>query len=141
MMSIEQPRNLSYLLRLYQVERNGELVWWASLENPRTGERQAFADLADLFAFLNEKTVNRSQPTGENDLCQSGEITFDPVPLLNNEQSKYLSYLLRLLWIDRESDSTWRISLQSPHAGERLGFKDLTAMMSYLEKKFREPND
>jgi hypothetical protein len=80
MMSIEQPQNLSYLLRLWQVERNGELVWWSSLENSRTGEHQAFADLEDLFAFLNEKTINRSQPAGENDLCQSGDIAFDPVP-------------------------------------------------------------
>ena len=33
----------------------GELVWWASLESPRTGERMGFRSAADLFTFLEEE--------------------------------------------------------------------------------------
>ena len=54
-MSVKQDSNLSYMLHLWQVERNGKPVWWASLENPRTGERQAFADLEALMNYLEEK--------------------------------------------------------------------------------------
>ena len=38
---------LSYLLRLWQADADGELVWRASLESPHTGERLGFADAAD----------------------------------------------------------------------------------------------
>jgi len=41
------------MLRLWQAgSRGGQPVWRASLENPRTGERLAFGDAKDLFAFL-----------------------------------------------------------------------------------------
>ena len=55
-MSKEQRRYISYLLRLWQVSSDGELVWRASLESPHTGERRGFANLADLFTFLEEET-------------------------------------------------------------------------------------
>jgi len=42
-------RRLSYLLRLWQTEREGALVWRASLERAYTGERRGFANLAELF--------------------------------------------------------------------------------------------
>ncbi len=48
---------LSYLLRLWQAgSRDGKSVWRASLENPHTGERQAFGDVEALVAFLAEST-------------------------------------------------------------------------------------
>ncbi len=43
---------LSYLLRLWQVEQDGEKVWQASLEDSSTGERSGFARLELLFAFI-----------------------------------------------------------------------------------------
>ncbi len=42
----------SYLLRVWRVVRDDELVWMASLEDPRTGKRQGFTSLEDLYAFL-----------------------------------------------------------------------------------------
>ncbi len=42
----------SYLLRVWRVLREDELVWMASLEDPRTGKRQSFTSLEDLYAFL-----------------------------------------------------------------------------------------
>ena len=140
-MSIETSKNLSYLLHLWQVERNGEPVWWASLENPRTGERQAFADLAELFAFLDEKTVNWLQPSGEDDLEPRGDTTISLTTPVSDTRARYLSYLLRLLSVDREGNPAWRVSLQSPHAADRLNFADLEALMNYLEEKLREAND
>ena len=47
------PTYLSYMLRLWQAgSRDGKSVWRASLENPHTGERVAFGDAKDSFAFL-----------------------------------------------------------------------------------------
>jgi hypothetical protein len=62
-MNKEQQGYISYLLRLWQIRSEGELVWRASLESPHTGERRGFANLADLFAFLEKETchVARSQ--------------------------------------------------------------------------------
>jgi len=41
------------MLRLWQAgNRDGKSVWRASLENPHTGERVAFGDAKDSFAFL-----------------------------------------------------------------------------------------
>jgi Rps23 Pro-64 3,4-dihydroxylase Tpa1-like proline 4-hydroxylase len=63
-MSGEQRRYVSYLLRLWQTERGGALVWRASLENAHTGERRGFASVADLVAFLEQETapVDEEQP-------------------------------------------------------------------------------
>ncbi len=44
----------SYLLRLWQVNQNGKATWRASLESTRTGTRQNFASLGELFAFLEQ---------------------------------------------------------------------------------------
>jgi hypothetical protein len=55
-MSREQRGYISYLLRLWQIRSEGELIWRASLESPHTGERWGFANLADLFIFLGEET-------------------------------------------------------------------------------------
>ena len=84
-MSEEQPRHISYLLRLWQTQHAGALVWRASLQSAsdsgrcqpvrvqesdgigmgRPGERRGFASLAELFAFLEEATA----PAGEVKPC------------------------------------------------------------------------
>jgi hypothetical protein len=45
----------SYLLRLW-LEPNNPPAWRAILESPINGERHGFANLNDLFAFLNQET-------------------------------------------------------------------------------------
>ena len=50
----------SYLLRLWESDEAGQLVWRASIESSDTGERHGFADLASLFAYL--ETVCQSLP-------------------------------------------------------------------------------
>ncbi len=42
----------SYLLRVWRVVRDDELIWMASLEDPRTGRRQSFTSLEDIYVFL-----------------------------------------------------------------------------------------
>lgn len=140
-MRVEQPQNLSYLLHLWQVERNDESLWWASLENPRTGERQTFADLAELHVFLDEKTVHWCQPSVKNDLRPREETQATMAQPAKDAHAGRLSYLLRLLWADRESSQDWRISLQSVQTAERRNFYDLPALTDYLEKKLLELND
>ncbi len=46
----------AYLLRLWQSDTDEGPVWRASMESPQTSERQAFASLEQLFAFLEEET-------------------------------------------------------------------------------------
>ena len=55
-MSEKQPRYLSYLLRLWQVENRGQWVWRASVEDSRTGERRGFASINALLSSLREQT-------------------------------------------------------------------------------------
>ena len=63
-MSGERRRYASYLLRLWQTRHDGVLFWRASLESAATGERQGFASLADLVAFLEQEIapVNKDEP-------------------------------------------------------------------------------
>jgi hypothetical protein len=50
----------AYLVRLWQTHSGGQVVWRASVQDARGGERDAFADLQALFAFLEEKTYART---------------------------------------------------------------------------------
>lgn len=51
-MSSKQANHLSYLLRLWQDNDEARPVWRASLQSELAGERQGFASLDELFAFL-----------------------------------------------------------------------------------------
>jgi hypothetical protein len=51
-MSEKQPSYQSYLLRLWQVQGNGQPVWRASLESAQTKERWTFVSIKELCAFL-----------------------------------------------------------------------------------------
>lgn len=46
----------AYLVRLWTVAEDSGVVWRVLVEDAHTGERQAFADLAGLYAFLREAT-------------------------------------------------------------------------------------
>jgi hypothetical protein len=58
-MTKQQPDYISYLLRLRRVSGQGEsqtsneqVVWHASLEDPRTGEQHHFASVEEALEFL-----------------------------------------------------------------------------------------
>jgi hypothetical protein len=59
--SRNEQRTISYLLRLWPIRTRGELVWRASLESAATGERRGFANLTDLFVFLEEEVARVDQ--------------------------------------------------------------------------------
>ena len=46
----------AFLVRLWTVTQNGGFVWRASAQDAHTGGCRAFADLAGLYAFLQEVT-------------------------------------------------------------------------------------
>lgn len=46
----------SFLLRLWQVEQNGDWIWRCSLEETGTGWHQKFVDLEALFGYLDAET-------------------------------------------------------------------------------------
>ena len=46
---------IAYLVRLWRPGSSQSPAWRASVEDPHSGERRAFADLASLFAFLEEQ--------------------------------------------------------------------------------------
>ena len=71
-MSREERHYLSYLLRLWQVRSEGELVWRASLESAHTGERQGFANLDDLFDFLQEQAAKVLDANGGQNEAERG---------------------------------------------------------------------
>ena len=66
-MSKQKPRYVSYLLRLWQTESMGRLIWRASLESSQTGERTGFASLKALFAFLRQETRETPASNGDSD--------------------------------------------------------------------------
>ena len=60
-MTRKQPGYVSFLLRLWQAESEGKHIWRASLESPMTGSRHGFRNLADLYAYLNQKVNDLSK--------------------------------------------------------------------------------
>ncbi len=59
------PKYLAYLIRLW---REGDSKSWrATLQNPHTGERRSFSDLATLLSFLEEQTHERRTPCQQQD--------------------------------------------------------------------------
>ncbi len=57
------PIQVGYRAYLLRVWRTPEAWWRASLEDPHTGERRAFATLAQLVAFL-EDELAKTNPGG-----------------------------------------------------------------------------
>jgi hypothetical protein len=54
---------MAFLIRLWQVNDQPHSAWRASVQDPHTGERRGFADLKELFVFLEEQTNNADQPS------------------------------------------------------------------------------
>jgi hypothetical protein len=63
----KSPHYWSYLLRLWKSGQNDESACRASLESPMTGERRGFANLQDLFAFLQAQAEGLAGPTPRDD--------------------------------------------------------------------------
>ncbi|HDQ71391.1 MAG TPA: hypothetical protein ENN19_04760 [Chloroflexi bacterium] len=68
----KEVRYLAYLLRLWQVDDRGEMIWRASVEMPGAGERRGFASLDDLFEFLAVQT----ELEDDQDDCTGASVEF-----------------------------------------------------------------
>jgi hypothetical protein len=67
----EEPRGYrAYLVRLWEARSGGRVVWRASAEDAHSGERRAFAELAELLSFLEEATGHRVD-IGQSELNQA----------------------------------------------------------------------
>lgn len=64
-MSNEPDAYQSYALRLWRAQCQGRWEWRASIESPHTGERQLFASLEQLYAFLSERCGSRAPDNTE----------------------------------------------------------------------------
>jgi len=60
-MDEDQLCYISYLLRMWRVQSQGQEIWRASLEYPQTGKVIGFPDLESLFSYL------EAQKAGEQD--------------------------------------------------------------------------
>lgn len=60
----EQDKYQAYLIRLWRSKSRGRWSWRASLESPRTGERQLFPCLDQLFTFLSDRTRKQTAANG-----------------------------------------------------------------------------
>ena len=63
----------SFLLRLWETEREGWMVWQALLQNARTGERLAFPSLAECLAYLGETFPAGQRSAATEEIAQGGE--------------------------------------------------------------------
>ena len=75
-MSDEPSGYQVYLLRLWRVRYKGKWQWRASLQSPHTEERQLFAGLPQLFAFLGERCDGQEGETqgwGDTETRRSGD--------------------------------------------------------------------
>ena len=84
----EPPCYRVYLLRSWEVrgaDSDGPVTWRFSLEDPQTGERQGFADLESLVAFLRTRTVQQN-PADHRPAGSSVSAETDPVSPFEEEQ-------------------------------------------------------
>lgn len=68
---------LTFLLRLWRVDAEGQVAWRASLEDAHSGERRGFGDLPALQGFL--QALLEPQPP-ERSAPPSGEASQPAVP-------------------------------------------------------------
>ncbi len=52
-----------------------------------------------------------------------------------SEPKRYLAFMLRLWQVGEEGEATWRVSLESPHSGERRAFAGLEELLLFLQRE------
>ena len=77
--STPKPTYHAYLIRLWAAHEQDQVVWRASLENPRTRELLGFTSLERLFAFLQDQTALFTEDQEQGRLLNKerpGQISF-----------------------------------------------------------------
>jgi hypothetical protein len=61
------------------------------------------------------------------------------------DDRRYFAYLLRCWQSSEEEMLVWRVSLEDPHTGERIGFATLEAAVAFLRERlwttYQRPDD
>jgi hypothetical protein len=99
------------MLRLWQTTRDGDLVWWASLESPHTAERHSFVDLESLFDFLRQRIARHS-------------ATF-----VVHLQVEYLE----------QAPPVWRGEVEHVQSGRRRTFGTPDELLDFLRQQAQNP--
>lgn len=73
-MNDRSPCYLAFLLRLWCVEVEDGIAWRASLENAHTGERQGFADVQLLCAFLTRQLEDAAPQARSAPIDKQGDL-------------------------------------------------------------------
>ena len=61
--------------------------------------------------------------------------------MMEDQRRSYLAYLLRLWQVKSKGGTTWRVTLQSPQSGDRIGFDRLEDLFDYLREQTGESSD
>ena len=74
-MAKKSRRYQSFLLRLWQSDEAGRLVWRASLESADGGQRHGFSNLPGLFAYLEAacEALEQRRDTGPSPMTGQDE--------------------------------------------------------------------
>jgi len=54
---------------------------------------------------------------------------------MSTEQQLYFAYMLRLWQVSSDGEPIWRVSLESPHTGERYGFANPELLFAFLQEQ------
>jgi hypothetical protein len=62
--SVSQPSYRSYLLRLWEIDSDGQRFWRVSLQDAHTGDRLGFSGLEQLCDYLRHLTAGSQNGPG-----------------------------------------------------------------------------
>jgi len=57
---------------------------------------------------------------------------------VSDEPQDYVAYLVRLWKVGNGDETTWRVSVENPHTGERHGLASLEALFDFLREKVKD---
>lgn len=58
---------------------------------------------------------------------------------MSAEHPRYLAYMLRIWEVGNQDRPAWRVSLESPHTGDRQVFSSLDALLAFLQAETGGP--
>ena len=56
-------------------------------------------------------------------------------PITTDPPTGYVAFMLRGWNETTQQGVIWRFSLEDPHTGQRLGFMDLTTLLTFIQNK------
>jgi hypothetical protein len=82
---------VSFLLRLWQSDEDGHLVWRASLESAQTGEKRHFSSVSVLVDYMGREFGGRERANEEAGPCKEWDRPFPKPNRAWEEDKNHLS--------------------------------------------------